>query len=275
MTTSSLSSPSSLELELWKNICRASAYYQRAQQQLSLSSNYEYNVDDNKNVLSVAKAATSSTPQSITNDDVGGVRQNQRTQAAIKDAEYAYKLYRSCHKHVMKIMSMSTTTSPGSVMFLEEDGEGSNAYSTPRNCSKQCIVHEGCGTQTTATTINLELRLAQTLRLLATLYASSSSNNSNNSRNYIGERNNSSDLEMAINYHDRAVSLLVGVFEEEEDEDEDKLKMGDTAEKKEEVVAVGRDRSSSITSLETPMATLIWENPFGGIADDAGVNDVM
>jgi hypothetical protein len=111
----------------------------------------------------------------------------------------------------MKIMSMSTTTSPGSVMFLEEDGEGINANAMiPRN-SKQCIIHDGCKTQktTATTTINLELRLAQTLRLLATLHASSSNSDD--------VKNSSNNLEMAINYHDRAVSLLVGVFEEEEE----------------------------------------------------------
>ena len=200
MTTSSLSSPSSLELELWKNICRATAYYQRAQQQLTLSSNYEYTdggVEDNTN-----NTVTSSMPQSINNDDVGGVKQNQRVvAAAIKDAECAYKLYRSCHKHVMTISTtcrLSSTSSPGSVMILPEDGITNDA-----------IPHPSCGTQTTATTINLELRLAQTLRLLATLHASSSNSDD--------VKNSSNNLEMAINYHDRAVSLLVGVFEEEEE----------------------------------------------------------
>ena len=212
MTTSSLLSPSSLELELWKNICRALAYYQHAQQQLTLSSNYECNdgiVEDNTNVVLLANTATLSMPQSM-NNNVVGVRQNhQRIAAAINDAKCAYKLYRSCYKHVMTMPTTCrlSSTSPGSVMILQEDGSN--------GITKQCIIHEGCGTQTTATTINLELRLAQTLRLLATLYASLS-NKCSNSKNYIGERN-SSDLEMAINYQDRAVSLLVGVFKEEED----------------------------------------------------------
>jgi len=276
MTTSSLS-PSSLELELWKHVCRASAHYQRAQRLTLSSTNYEYNgVEDNTNALLSEKTATSSTPQSIDNDDVV-VRRKQRVSAAINDAEHAYRLYRSCHARVMS-MSTSTTrsssTSPGSVVILREDDGGNcsianDAMPRPSSPNSKKCIDEGRGTRTT---VNLELRLAQTLRLLATLYASSSSSSSNSSSNSdIGERNG--NLEMAIKYHDRAVSLLVGVFEED-NEDEDKLdEMGDDAAVKKEEVVVGRDRSSSITSLETPMATLIWANPGGGIAGDDGVND--
>ena len=186
MTMSSLS-PSSLELELWKNICRASAYYQHAQR-LTLSSNYEYNgiVEDNTNVLLLANTATLSTPQSFNNNDVG-VRQNQRLLAAINDAECAYKLYHSCHKHVMTMSTCRlSSTSPGGVMILQEDGgNGITNDAIPKQC-----INKGCETQTTATTINLELRLAQTLRLLATLHASSNSD----------DVKNSSNLEMAIEW---------------------------------------------------------------------------
>lgn len=249
MTTSL--SPSSLDLALWTNICRASAYYQRAQR-LTLSSNYEYNgVEDNTIV-----------PGSTTNVSLS---------AAIDYAEHAYKLYRSCHSRVMK-MSTSTcrlsSTSPGSVIILEEDGNGITNGAIPQ-CppspnslrGNKKFINEDSGGNQASLRINLELRLALTLRLLATLHASSNSDD---------ERN--SNLELAINYHDKAVSLLIGVFEDEDEDQE--LDMGAAVKKEEvEVVVVGRDRSSSITSLETPMATLIWENPGGGIAGDVGEHD--
>ena len=62
-------------------------------------------------------------------------------------------------------------------------------------------------------TINLELRIAQTLRFLALVHSTNALNNAAASTDDYNK-----NLEAAIQCHDDAVSLLVGVFDDEENE---------------------------------------------------------
>lgn len=189
-------------------------------------------------------------------DGASTMRHEPTSTSATECAERALALYRSCHARVLKLaMSSFSSTSPGSVIL---DGDGIHALR-----GSPCLLRgtrcvdggNGNGTTTAAATftINLELRMAQTLRLLAAMHASTGGGASRVNGDCIAHDGN--NLVDAIKYHDRAVSLLVGVSEDEEELE--------GAVKEEVSVMAGRDRSSSITVEETPMATLHWETPNG------------
>jgi len=141
----------------------------------------------------------------------------------ITSAERSLSLYQSCYKSLKKQQKLHSKSKPHTthgashnIKNVEppEEDSADNAY-----------------------TINLELRMAQTLRFLALLHSSTTlSNDMLSTENGVQisneqqskevansggseQKSNKQIIEMAIKYHDMAVSLLVGVFEDDHDND--------------------------------------------------------
>jgi len=177
---------------IWNDVCLATAWFHRAQTSLRNSNS---NGDD-----SISTVVTT--------------------------AEKALSLYQSCHRRVKKCSSNVPSATNKSAITAEMSSKSATH-------AKQHLDNKN-----RLFTISLELRMAQTYRFLALVHATatttaaatnSTTDNANENNNAamdsdkVGENNLNShlNLEAAIKYHDMAVSLLVGVFdEEEEDEDE-------------------------------------------------------
>ena len=200
-TDNNNSMSSSSSLSIWQNVCLASAWFSRAQQ---ASNCIQSKTNDNENVQRPIDCDTNNNVKGGGDDDDN----QQQRRVIITFAERSLSLYQSCYKLVKK----------------EE-----------RKKYAQSVKEKNCTDKDSAAcyTINLELRMAQTLRFLAHLH--SNYNNYNNSmtnndlsgdigdetveNNRAHDMNN--DIETAIKYHDMAVSLLVGVYDDDDDDDED------------------------------------------------------
>ncbi|KAL7473250.1 hypothetical protein ACHAXS_014029 [Conticribra weissflogii] len=186
---------------LWRDVCLASAWFDRAKTLLS-SRNTSPPLDKNN---------------SHDNSDCAFC------------AEKAMKLYQSCYKRVKKRSGIvqkrasscsdsgSFTTTPSMASGLERSDvswNGATAAGTALQNSTKLF------------TVNLELRMAQTLRFLAMIHTMK---NDFRTPTSLKEEEIISNLEAAIKCHDDAVSLLVGVFDFPEDDEMDSNTDGSNA----------------------------------------------
>lgn len=188
---------------LWRDVCQASAWFDRAQKLLGSTT-------------------------SITKTD--------HYETIIECVQKALSLYQGCFVKVKKRASMNSAAATTAV----EAESKSQDYPSEKKCVG----------------INLELRIAQTLRLLAAVHAAAADlgddqdNGDGTEDNGGGEgkddgNNKHHNVRAAVQHHDDAVSLLVGVFEDDEEEnsqfssEEEKGIIGDVA-----LEAGGRDQHS-------------------------------
>ncbi len=186
---------------LLRDVCQASAWFDRAQKLLG-------------NTTSIKKT--------------------DHYETIIECAEKALSLYQGCFVKVKKRASMISAAATVAEESKSQDH-------TPE---KKCVG------------VNLELRIAQTLRLLAAVHAAAAAlgddqdNGNGTEDNGGGEgkddgNNKQHYVRAAVQHHDDAVSLLVGVFEDDEEEksqfssEEDRGIIGDVA-----LEAGGRDQHS-------------------------------
>ena len=140
-------------------------------------------------------------------------------QEVIECAKKALLLYQECFAAVKKRVSNKTNPKPK---------------------------HEQLSMETSVN-INLELRIAQTLRLLAEVHAVTDvedENGNESSEEKDGDDNKDFNFKAAVQYHDDAVSLLVGVFEEDDEgsgHEEEKILVND----EEGLLEGGRDANST------------------------------
>eukprot|EP00804_Cyclotella_cryptica_P026214 CCRYP_009809-RB/>CCRYP_009809-RB protein AED:0.02 eAED:0.02 QI:103/1/1/1/1/1/4/789/1225 len=160
---------------------------------------------------------TTTTTASNNHDDT---KETSRA-SILQDAIHAHSIYRSCRRWVLKRRRQRRQACSGG------GGGGVSSY----------ISRE----------VNLELRMAACLRLMACVCMSASSSSCG------GEGDGNKDVQLAIRYHDDAVSLLVGVFDDGDEKVDD-----DNDEEEEE----DRDRSMDDDSTEEDGETIF---------DDEGV----
>jgi len=177
----------STDVFLWKDVCQATAWFDRAQKLFGNTSTVK------------------------TDPDI-----------VIDCAQKALSLYQGCFARVKKRSSTASAAVKSRSQDPPEMGVG----------------------------INLELRIAQTLRLLAAVHAATDDdgNDVEDKEEYGEEKdgdNKHHHFKAAVQYHDDAVSLLVGVFEDEEENsqfssEEENVITGDVS------LEGGRDQLSSL-----------------------------
>ena len=179
----------SSSLSIWQNVCLASAWFSRAQQ---------------TNVQSKNNYVDQRSPTGGDNNTEGGGDNQQRRVIVRTFAERSLSLYQSCYKQVKK--------------EEKKKSFAGGTTSVKNNCSDEIE-------SASYYTINLELRMAQTLRFLAHLHSNTDNNDipggdeTEENSHHAHDMNN--DIEKAIKYHDMAVSLLVGVYDDDDEEDDD------------------------------------------------------
>ena len=191
-----MANDTSLSTALWQDVCLASAWFHRAQ---TLYTTSQSNTAITSNATTNHTKVTSS--NSISNNNI------EDNDMIITSAERSLALYQSCYKSLKNIRQHSkhsTSSHHGaSLKNIEPPTDSTdNEY-----------------------TINLELRMAQTLRFLALLHSSTTtssvsadtvvknengiqiSNDQQSKEVGDSEQSDKQSLDMAIKYHDMAVSI--------------------------------------------------------------------
>jgi tetratricopeptide (TPR) repeat protein len=161
---------------IWRDICLASAWFDRAQQLLG------------------------NTPTVKTDPEI-----------VIDSAQKALSLYQGCFVRVKTRASIVSAAAAAAAAAVESKPH------QPQDPPEML----GVG-------INLELRIAQTLRLLAAIHAAADDEEDKAGKEEEEEEGDEEKdkfdkhhhFKAAVQYHDDAVSLLVGVFEDEDDNDD-------------------------------------------------------
>ena len=217
---------------LWRDVCLASAWFDRARTQFSAST-----------------TAISSTSSSPSLSQINGQHQiiTPNLELTSSSAEKALSLYQSCYRRVRKRSIRFAPPSAGTTTT-------SGTTPSPGSSSRKKLT----GTTTMALqnsksfTINLELRMAQILRFLALVHTTKNMH----APTVMDNEDAIANLDVAIKFHDSAVSLLVGVFDDTEGGDDDYAEeeadhaMGDTmglAEGKEDMEPQGDMSASAIS----------------------------
>ena len=158
--------------QIWRDVCLASAWFDRAQ-----------NLLNNSTVKHGPELGTDC-------------------------AQKALSLYQGCFVRVKKRASIGISAASTTVADVEE--------------SKPVLLRQDPPEMSVG--INLELRIAQTLRLLAAVHAAKDDDEDNNADDDDEEQGDEEKddekhhhFKAAVRYHDDAVSLLVGVFEDDGD----------------------------------------------------------
>ncbi|KAL9189270.1 hypothetical protein ACHAXT_011760 [Thalassiosira profunda] len=145
--------------------------------------------------------------QTLHNNCNSGAPTSTDEKLAIASAERALELYQSCLRRAKRQWRSSSAAAR---QLAALDSSSKSQPRDPKSCRD-------------AWTVNLELRMAQALRFLASVRAASPHyvKSDAGSGNPDEAEKGQTHLKQAIEYHDKAVSLLVGVFDAEENGESD------------------------------------------------------